>query len=159
MSFIHYSLLVCMRLCACASHTHVTSQQICQPGRRGRCCGSEVSLRCAAASGPSGGWRLRPASPSPPRAPTPTGCHWAHPPCPPSAWEKAGRGDGERQEQIRKKEQRKGMNGLLKYLIFIRANSKSQRCQSNNITSYVTLKHPWPFAKSWRGIFRSNCVA
>lgn len=66
-------------------HMDFTSLRICQPGRRGRCCGSAASLRCAAASGPSGGWRWRPASPAPLKAPTRTGCRWAHPPCPPNA--------------------------------------------------------------------------
>lgn len=87
----------------CASHTDtltdtvtdtltdkLTSPQIFRPGRRARCCGSGVSPRCVAASGPSGGWRWRPASPALPKAPTPTGCRSARPLCPRDAWQKVG---------------------------------------------------------------------
>ncbi len=86
---INDRLSVCECTVALVHHTHTfTSQQICQPGRRGQCCGSEASPHCVAASGPSDGWRWRPASPAPLRGPTLTGCRWAHPLCPPNAWKK-----------------------------------------------------------------------
>lgn len=138
-----------------------TFLQICRPERRGRCCGSEASLRCAAASGPSGEWRWRPASPAPPKAPTPTGCRSARPRCPPDAWRKVRRtGRGSEAKNTVSNADRGKCGGVKDDKIFIvdlwGIKSKSRNSPSNNITPYVTSKHLRPLKQHVGGVFKSN---
>lgn len=128
------------RACLCAARglRTFTFPQICRPERRGRCCGSEVSLRCAAASDPSGGWRWKPASLAPPKAPTLTGCRSAHPRCQPDAWKVKRTGRGAKQNTVSNAtEANVGELKMIKYLSWIYEGSKANPGTVHQIISLL----------------------